>query len=64
MLVSSVGAIDHVSYSMTEFNRAVMNNELDEEVFASRTYVEGDSDDSWSSTEDEASPPLFSSEEA
>lgn len=37
---------------MTNFDYAVMNNEVDEEVFAKGTDDEGDSVGSWSSSED------------
>ena len=54
----------HVSDPVTDFNSAVMNNELEEEVFRDRTPREVDSDEGWSSTENEVPAPLFSSEES
>nr|CCI55408.1 PH01B015M02.9 [Phyllostachys edulis] len=48
---------------VTDFNGAVMNNELEEELFRDGTTSEVEPDEEWSSTEDEAPAPLFSSEE-
>lgn len=60
LLVSSP---QHVIDPVTDFNGAVMNNELEEELFRDGTTREEESDEGWSSTEDEAPAPLFSSEE-
>lgn len=49
---------------VTDFNGAVMNNELEEELFRDGTTREEESDEGWSSTEDEAPAPLFSAEES
>lgn len=48
---------------VTDFNGAVMNNELEDELFRDGTTREVEFDKGWSSTEDEAPAPLFSSEE-
>lgn len=48
---------------VTDFNGAVMNNELEEELFRDGTTREVESDEGWSLTEDKAPAPLFSLEE-
>lgn len=53
----------HVSDPMNNFNGAVMNNELEEEVFQDRKTGEVESDKGWSSTKNDIPAPLFSFKE-
>ena len=56
-------APQHVIDPVTDFNGAVMNNELEEQLFRDATTRKVESDEGWSSTENETPAPLFSSGE-
>ena len=58
-----VSSPQYVSDPVTDFNGAVMNNKLEEEVFRDGITYDLDFNEGWSSTENEAPALLFSSEE-